>query len=42
MSLNISEILNHLHINDINEAFSTGSNWGSSAGDNVKTIYFAG
>jgi aldehyde dehydrogenase (NAD+) len=38
MSLNISEILNHLHINDINEAFSTGSKWGSSAGAQVKTI----
>ncbi|MGZ3751692.1 MAG: aldehyde dehydrogenase family protein, partial [Mucilaginibacter sp.] len=38
MSLNISEILNHLHINDNNEAFSTGSNWGSSADAQVKTI----
>src|SRR6201986_1178205 len=38
MSLNISEILNHLHINDNNEAFSTGSNWGSSAGAQLKTI----
>ncbi|MFI5161720.1 MAG: aldehyde dehydrogenase family protein [Sphingobacteriales bacterium] len=39
MSLNISEILNHLHINDNNGAFSTGSHWGGSTGDNVKTIY---
>src|ERR1700761_2231542 len=38
MDLNILEILNHLHINDNNEAFSTGSNWGSSAGAQVKTI----
>jgi aldehyde dehydrogenase (NAD+) len=35
---NISEILNHLHINDINEAFSTGSEWGSSADSQVKVI----
>src|ERR1700743_2827975 len=38
MSINVSEILNHLHINDNNEAFSTGSNWGSSVGAQVKTI----
>ena len=38
MSLNIPEILNDLHINDNNEAFSTGSQWGSSAGAQVKTI----
>src|ERR1700761_3462250 len=38
MDLNILEILNHLHINDNNEAFSTGGNWGSSAGAQVKTI----
>ena len=38
MSLNISEILNHLHINDTNGAFSTGKTWGSAKGDNVKTI----
>ena len=38
MSLNISDILNHLHINDNNEAFSTGSNWGSSAGAQLKAI----
>jgi aldehyde dehydrogenase (NAD+) len=30
MDFNISEILNRLHINDINEAFSTGNTWGSS------------
>src|SRR3569833_24506 len=39
MSLNISDILNHLHINDNNGAFSTGSKWGSGEGDNSKTIY---
>ena len=38
MGLNISEILNNLHINDINEAFSTGGNRGSSAGAIVKPI----
>ena len=38
MSLNISEILNHLHINDNNDAFSTGSQWGSSVNAGVKTI----
>lgn len=38
MSLNISDILNHLHINDNNDAYSTGSQWGSSAGAGVKTI----
>ncbi len=32
MSLNISEILNRLHINDNNEAFSTGSNMGKQRG----------
>ncbi|HTI60130.1 aldehyde dehydrogenase family protein [Mucilaginibacter sp.] len=39
MSLNISEILDHLHINDNNGAFSTGSKWGSGKGDSIKTIY---
>jgi aldehyde dehydrogenase (NAD+) len=39
MSLVISDILNHLHINDINEAFSTGSNWGSSPDTEVKDIF---
>jgi aldehyde dehydrogenase (NAD+) len=38
MSLNILEILNHLHINDNNDAVSTGSKWESSAGAQVKTI----
>jgi len=38
MNINISDILNRLHINDINEAFSTGSNWGSSASASVKEI----
>jgi len=35
MSIDITKILNHLHIND---AFSTGSNWGSSANSEVKSI----
>lgn len=39
MSLNISEILGHLHINDNNRAFSTGSTWGGSDGSETKTIY---
>ena len=38
MSLNISEILNLLHINDINEAFSTGSTWASSPDAVLKNI----
>jgi len=38
MNFNISEILNRLHINDINEAFSTGSTWGSSPVASVKDI----
>jgi aldehyde dehydrogenase (NAD+) len=38
MSLNISEILNHLHINDNNDAYSTGSQWGSSVNAISKTI----
>ncbi|BAU52291.1 L-piperidine-6-carboxylate dehydrogenase [Mucilaginibacter gotjawali] len=38
MNFNISEILNRLHINDINEAFSTGSTWGSSPSAVVKEI----
>jgi aldehyde dehydrogenase (NAD+) len=38
MSFNISEILNRLHINDINEAFSTGSNWGSSPDAAIKAV----
>jgi len=39
MGINIAEILKHLHINDTNGAFSTGSHWGSAKGDNSKTIY---
>lgn len=38
MSIDISKILNHLHINDTNEAFSTGSKWGSSSNAAVKNI----
>ncbi|MFA6085105.1 aldehyde dehydrogenase family protein [Mucilaginibacter sp.] len=38
MSLAIKDILNHLHINDINDAFSTGSTWGSSPNAAVKDI----
>lgn len=38
MSLNIPDILNRLHINDINHAFSTGSAWGSSPGAETKDI----
>jgi len=38
MDFTISEILNRLHINDINDAFSTGSLWGSSPGAAVKDI----
>ena len=41
MSLNISEILNHLHINDNNDAFSTGSKWGGSAGGTSEDHCFA-
>jgi len=38
MSLNIQGILNDLHINDNNEAFSTGKQWGSSEGASIKAI----
>ena len=38
MGLNISEILDRLHINDINHAFSTGSTWTSSPGAVIKDI----
>jgi len=38
MSLNIQDILNRLHINDINDAFSTGSNWRSDNNAAVKEI----
>ncbi|HVW14738.1 MAG TPA: aldehyde dehydrogenase family protein [Mucilaginibacter sp.] len=39
MGLNISQILEHLHINDNNPAISTGSEWGGDKGDSVKAIY---
>jgi aldehyde dehydrogenase (NAD+) len=38
MSINIKQVLDHLHINDINHAFSTGSIWGSSDTATVKDI----
>jgi aldehyde dehydrogenase (NAD+) len=38
MSIDIAKTLHHLHINDINEAFSTGNNWASSPGAIVKHI----
>ncbi|HWZ15766.1 MAG TPA: aldehyde dehydrogenase family protein [Mucilaginibacter sp.] len=38
MGLNIPDILNRLHINDINDAFSTGNLWASSAGSVIKDI----
>jgi aldehyde dehydrogenase (NAD+) len=38
MSLNIASIIERLHINDINEAFSTGSNRGSAPDAKVKDI----
>jgi len=38
MSLNIADILNRLHINDINDALSTGSTWTSSPDAAVKDI----
>lgn len=38
MILNIPELLSSLHINDINEAFSTGSVWASSSDAELKTI----
>src|SRR5277367_4966782 len=38
MDFIISDILNRLHINDINEAFSTGSAWASSPNAAVKEI----
>lgn len=37
MHIDISKILTHLHINDKNPAFSTGSTWGGSGSD-VKDI----
>lgn len=38
MSVDISIVLDHLHINDVNDAFSTGSAWGSSNGATIKPI----
>ncbi|MEP6612451.1 MAG: aldehyde dehydrogenase family protein [Mucilaginibacter sp.] len=38
MALNIQDILNRLHINDINDAFSTGSTWVSSPDATIKDI----
>jgi aldehyde dehydrogenase (NAD+) len=38
MSLPIKDILDHLHVNDINDAFSTGANWGSGADAALKNI----
>ena len=38
MDFNIADILNRLHINDINEAFSTGSTWASSPNAAIKAI----
>jgi aldehyde dehydrogenase (NAD+) len=38
MSIDITKILDHLHINDINEAFSTGNSWASSPGAIIKDI----
>ncbi|HEY8783580.1 MAG TPA: aldehyde dehydrogenase family protein [Mucilaginibacter sp.] len=38
MNFNISEILNRLHINDINEAFSTGDTWASDPNAAIKTV----
>lgn len=38
MDFNISEIINRLHINDINEAYSTGNAWGSSSRAAIKDI----
>lgn len=39
MNFDIAEILNRLHINDINDAFSTGSKWGSSPNAATKVIF---
>jgi len=38
MTFNIPDILNRLHINDTNNAFSTGSTWGSSPQAATKDI----
>ena len=39
MSLNISDILKHLHINDINPAYSTGSFWGDNENNATMAIH---
>ncbi|RFZ83198.1 aldehyde dehydrogenase family protein [Mucilaginibacter terrenus] len=39
MSLLIADILHHLHINDTNHAFSTGSTWGSSDDAEIKDVF---
>jgi aldehyde dehydrogenase (NAD+) len=39
MGLNIPDILNRLHINDINNAFSTGNLWASNANATIKNIH---
>lgn len=39
MSLPIKDILKHLHINDINPAFSTGNTWGNGADNQLKDIH---
>ncbi|WP_100341281.1 L-piperidine-6-carboxylate dehydrogenase [Mucilaginibacter auburnensis] len=38
MNINIADTLKHLHIDGINEACSTGSNWASSANAEVRAI----
>ena len=38
MNFNIAEILNRLHINDINNAFSTGKEWGNTENALIKDI----
>jgi aldehyde dehydrogenase (NAD+) len=39
MNINIAEILGHLHINETNPAFSTGSIWGGLENTPSRTIY---
>lgn len=39
MSLPIKDVLNHLHINDINPSFSTGNSWGNTGGGTVQDIH---
>src|SRR5215217_6623112 len=38
MNINIADTLKHLHIDGINEAYSTGSQWGSRANAKIQTI----